>query len=270
VSAHHINREMTMNQLLSGKVAIITGAGRGIGKAMAGLFAREGASVVLSARTLSAIEETRDDVLRAGGKAICVATDVAKGEDCKRMVAAAVEAFGRLDVAVNNAGIDGMQVPTADYAEATFDEVLAINFKGVWNCMRYEIPQMQRSGGGAIVNMSSTTTSPAMSGLSAYVASKYAVNGLTKTAAYEYARHNIRINILLCGMVNTPMMKELFARHPEMVGPAMESCPLGRLGKPEEIAEAAAWLCSDRASYVMGAELAVDGGHTLRGAKTGR
>jgi NAD(P)-dependent dehydrogenase (short-subunit alcohol dehydrogenase family) len=259
-----------MNPLLQDKVAIITGAGRGIGKAMAGLFAREGASVVLAARTLAAVEETRDEVRRAGGKAVCVATDVAKAEDCRRMVATAVEAFGRLDVAVNNAGVDGMQVPTADYDEAVFDQVVAINLKGVWNCMRYEIPQMQKNGKGAIVNMSSTTTTPTMSGLSAYVASKYGVNGLTKTAAYEYARYNIRINILLCGMVSTPMMKELFARHPEMEGPAMESCPFGRMGTPEEIAESAAWLCSDRASYVMGAELAVDGGHTLRGARTGR
>lgn len=258
-----------MKPLLTDKVAIITGAGRGIGKVMATLFAREGAKLVLAARTLSAIEETCDDVLREGGNAICVRTDVANGDDCKAMVEAAVREFGRLDVAVNNAGVDGMQVPTADYDEAVFDDVVAINFKGVWNCMRYQIPEMVKGGGGAIVNMSSTTTKPAMSGLSAYVASKYAVHGLSKTAAYEYAPKNVRINVLLCGMVDTPMMRELLTRHPEMVEPAMASCPFGRMGSEAEISEAVAWLCSDFASYVTGAELAVDGGHTLRGARTG-
>lgn len=258
-----------MTLLLENKVAIITGAGRGIGKVMAGLFAREGAKLVLAARTIAAIEETRDDVIRAGGKAICVATDVARGDDCKAMVAAAVREFGRLDVAVNNAAVDGMQVLTADYDEKVFDEVAAINYKGVWNCMRAEIPAMLDAGVGAIVNMSSTTTVPTMSGLSAYVASKYAVHGLSKTAAYEYAAKNIRVNILLCGMVNTPMMKELLERHPEMVEPAMQSLPTGRMGTEAEVSEAVAWLCSDRASYVTGAELAVDGGHTLRGARTG-
>jgi len=250
-----------MSGLLEGKVAIITGAGRGIGSSMALVFASEGARLTLAGRTLSALQETADRVQALGGEALCVATDVSLAADCRRLVEATVEKFSRVDCAVNNAAIDGPQAPTADYPEKDFDDVLATNVKGVWNCMRHQIPAM--TAGGSIVNISSAVIEPAVPNMCAYVASKYAVTGLTKTAALEYAAKGIRVNALVPGVVETKMVSDIFAAYPAMREPMLAKIASGRFGTCDEIGHAAAWLCSDRASYVMGATLLVDGGFSL-------
>jgi len=250
-----------MKRMLEAKVALITGAGRGIGRDTALLFAREGARVVLVGRTLEALQETAAAVEGAGGEALCVRADVRRADDCARMVEQTLQRFSRLDCSVNNAALDGPQIPTADYPEEVFDEVIATNVKGVWNCMRFQIPHMK--AGASIVNVSSAVIEPAVRNMSAYVASKYAVIGLTKTAALEYATQGIRVNAVLPGVVETDMVAAIFARHPTMREPMLGQIAAHRFGTGEEVAEAAAWLCSDRASYATGATLLVDGGFSL-------
>ena len=182
----------------------------------------------------------------------------------KNLVSRTVSHFGRLDCAVNNAGVDGPLVPTADYEEAAFDEVIAINLKGVWNCMRFQIPAMLENGGGSIVNMSSALGEVAQYNMPAYVASKSGVQGLSRAAALDYATQNIRVNALLPGVVETPMMITQMQETPQLQDLLYASEPVGRLGRPEEIGEAAAWLCSDRASFATGANMVVDGGYLMR------
>jgi NAD(P)-dependent dehydrogenase (short-subunit alcohol dehydrogenase family) len=247
--------------LLEGKVAIITGAGRGIGSDMALVFVREGARVVLAGRTLSSLQESAERVKAAGGESICVVTDVGKAEDCRKLVEATVRKFSRIDCAVNNAAIDGPQLPTVQYPEKDFDDVMQTNVKGVWNCMRYQIAAM--SSGGSIVNISSAVIEPAVPNMSAYVASKYAVIGLTKTAALEYAAKGIRVNAVVPGVVETKMVSDIFTKYPAMRDPMLAKIASRRFGTCDEIGNAAAWLCSDRAAYVMGATLLVDGGFSL-------
>lgn len=252
---------------LTGKAIIITGAGGGIGRGMASLFARNGAKLVLSGRTAATLEETQRLVNAEGSEAIIVVSDVTRGSDCERMVTDGVKAFGRIDAAVNNAAVDGELKLLADYDEAVFDEVVATNFKGVWNCMRYQIPHMVSAGGGAIVNISSTTTFPTVSHMSAYVASKYAVHALTKSAAFEYAKHGVRANALLAGATKTPMLEDYGKDDPSLLTGLLSAIPAGRFAEVEDIGRAAAWLCSDESSYVTGAELTCDGGHALRGGR---
>jgi len=176
-----------------------------------------------------------------------------------------VQAFGRLDCAVNNAGIDGVLAPTADYPEADFDAVIAVNLKAVWNGMRFQIPRiLAAGGGGSIVNVASALAEVSQYNMSAYVASKYGVVGLSKTAALEYATANIRVNALLPGVCETPMMVRQMEAFPPLREMLLASEPIGRLGRPEEIGEAAAWLCSDRASFQTGSAMVVDGGYLLR------
>lgn len=254
-----------MTRLLEGKIAIVTGAGAGIGRGIAEVFAREGAKCVLAGRRREPLEETKA-LLESehGGDAIVVQADVAVTEQVRAMVSEAVAHYGRLDCAVNNAGIDGDLSPTAEYSEETFDRVIAINLKGVWSCLRFQIPAMLENGGGAIVNISSALADAAQYNMSPYVASKYGVVGLTRTAALEYAQAGIRVNALLPGVVETPMMTEMMKDTPGLADVLLEAEPIGRLGRPTEIGEAAAWLASDRASFAVGTSMTVDGGYTSK------
>jgi NAD(P)-dependent dehydrogenase (short-subunit alcohol dehydrogenase family) len=242
------------------KVALVTGGGSGIGRATAQIFAREGAKVVVSDVVAAGCEETVRLITTAGGEAVFVKTDVSKSAEVEALVQKTVATYGQLDCAFNNAGVEGALAPTTTYSEADWDRVVAVNLKGVWLCLKFEIQQMLKQGGGAIVNTSSDAGLVGFQGLSAYVASKHGVNGLTKTAALEYAKHNIRVNSVCPGGVRTPMLERAFKMAPGMEEAAMAMEPVGRLGKPEEIGEAVVWLCSDAASFVTGLPMAVDGG----------
>jgi NAD(P)-dependent dehydrogenase (short-subunit alcohol dehydrogenase family) len=249
---------------LNGKIAIVTGVASGIGHAAALIFAREGAKVVAADVTEEQGEATVRQIKDAGGEAIFVRCDIAKAADTEALVAAAVKAYGRLDCAYNNAGIIGKLARTAEETEENFDRIIEIDLKGPWLCMKYEILQMLRQkGGGAIVNTASAAGLVGSHGMPSYAAAKHGVVGLTRTAALEYAKAGIRINAVCPGIVDTPMTQGIVAKHPRMAN-ASAATPLGRDCRPEEIAEAAAWLCSDAASFVTGQAMAVDGGLTAQ------
>jgi NAD(P)-dependent dehydrogenase (short-subunit alcohol dehydrogenase family) len=251
-----------MAGILSDKVAIVTGVASGIGRVAAEIFAREGASVVAADVTADAGEAVVKSITSGGGKASFVRCDIARAADVQALVAAAVKAYGRLDCAFNNAGIIGKIARTAEETEENFDRILAIDLKGPWLCMKYEILQMLKQGkGGAIVNTASAAGLVGSHGMPAYTAAKHGVVGLTRTAALEYAKAGIRINAVCPGIVDTPMTQGIVAQHPRMAQ-ATGVMPIGRNCRPEEIAEAAAWLCSDGASFVTGHAMAVDGGLT--------
>jgi len=251
-----------MAGLLDGKSALITGGGGGIGRATALAFAREGARVAVADVAEEAARETVALVNAAGGQAISLSGDVSRDADVRAMIDAVVGTYGRLDCAFNNAGIAGWHVDailkkTAEWSEEAFDRMIAVNLKGVWLCMRHELPQMQAQGGGAIVNTGSIAGLVGLPNSSAYVAAKHGVVGLTKTAALEYAEANIRVNAVCPGYIRTPMTEPSM----QLRGAAiLAQTPLKRMGNPEEIAEMVVWLCSDRASYVSGAAYNVDGG----------
>jgi len=246
---------------LDDRVAIVTGGGGGIGGRAALLFAREGASVVVS----DIDEEKGGAVVEAigaeGGRATYVATDVSSRADVEAMVARALREYGKLDAAFNTAGISGPMQPLVGYPDEWFERVIDINVKGTWYCLQEQIPAMIDAGGGAIVNTSSGLGLVGAPGMPAYVASKHAVMGLTQAAAIENAAGRVRVNALLPGIIDTAMPAELTAGMPGVLDSFKAAMPLGRLGEPEEVAEAAAWLCSDRASFVTGHGLAVDGGY---------
>jgi NAD(P)-dependent dehydrogenase (short-subunit alcohol dehydrogenase family) len=251
-----------MAGILDGKVAIITGAGSGIGRATSKIFAREGARLVLADVVADAVQETVNTVKQAGGDAICLKTDVANWNDVEALVAKAVETYGRLDCAFNNAGIEGEAALTHKCSEANWNRVLAINLTGVWFCMKAEIAQiLKQGGGGAIVNTSSIAGIAGSVGGPAYVAAKHGVAGLARAAALEYGKHNIRINAVCPGPIRTPMLGRLALLQRSGEEGFARSDPLRRLGEPEEIGEAVAWLCSDRASFVTGLPMPVDGGY---------
>ena len=246
---------------LTGKVALVTGASSGIGRAAALAFAREGAKVVAADVTVEGGNETVQLIKKTGGEAIFVPTNVAKAADVEALVNAAVSTYGRLDCAYNNAGISGKSQSIVDTTEENWDRIIAINLTGVWLCMKYEIPAMLKNGGGAIVNTSSDAGLIGVKRTGAYVASKHGVVGLTKTAALEYAKSGVRVNAVCPGPIETPMLMKGADRFPQMIPKMVKAQPNGRLGKPEEIAEAAVWLCSDAASFVTGLAMPVDGGY---------
>jgi len=249
--------------MLDGKSALITGGGGGIGRAAALAFAREGARVAVADLMAEAARETVALVNATGGQAISLSGDMSQDADVRAMIKAVVGAHGRLDCAFNNAGIAGWQVDaagkkTADWSEEAFDRMIAVNLKGVWLCMRHELPQMQTQGGGVIVNTASIAGLTGLPSSSAYVAAKHGVIGLTKTAAIEYAEANIRVNAVCPGYIRTRMTESAMQLRGEAI---LAHTPLKRMGNPEEIAEMVVWLCSERASYVSGAAYNVDGGY---------
>jgi NAD(P)-dependent dehydrogenase (short-subunit alcohol dehydrogenase family) len=240
------------------QVALVTGAGSGIGRAAALAFAEEGARVVVCDVHTENGEDTVRTIRESGGTADFVAADVSKSSEVENLVYQTVKRHGRLDFAFNNAGIEGLLASTADCTEENWDQTLAINLKGVWLCMKYELRHMLERGAGVIVNCSSVAGLVGFPQLPAYVASKHGIVGVTRAAALEYAQQGIRINAICPGMIRTPMMDRLEHEHPEMELAAGE--PIGRMGTPEEIAGVVIWLCSERASFVTGQAWAVDGG----------
>lgn len=251
-----------MAGILDRKVALITGAGSGIGRATAEIFAREGARLVL----IDIIEEGGNETLRileeAGADAIFRKADVSKSADVNDAVASALAAYGRLDCAFNNAGIGGAGRLTHEYSEQEWNRVISINLTGVWLCMRAEITQMlKQGGGGAIVNTSSIMGLTGAIRVPAYTAAKHGVAGLTKAAALEYGRYGIRINAVCPAPIYTPLLMSGFEKRPDIEQRYIRSEPMKRIGQPEEVGEAVAWLCSDQASYVTGLPMPVDGGY---------
>ena len=246
---------------LEGKVSLVTGGSSGIGRASALAFAREGAKVVVSDVDSAGGEETLKMITKSGGEATFVKTDVTKANEIETLIGKVVETYGRLDCALNNAGYEGNPgTYIADYTEEDWDKVISTNLKGTWLCMKYEIPQMLKQGGGAIVNMSSMFGLVAGPGMPAYVASKHGIAGLTRAAALEYAKEGIRVNAVCPGPTNTPMLQRSEGTDPE--GEAQRrATPLGRIGTPEEQANTVVWLCSDEASFVVGCVMPVDGGY---------
>ena len=249
-----------MTAELQGKVGIVTGGTSGIGRDTAVLFAKAGAKVVVAGRRESEGKETNDLVRAAGGDGLFVKTDVSQAAEVQALVRKTVEKFGRLDVAFNNAGIEGSFSPVAEQSEGDWDRVIDINLKGVWLCLKYEIQQMlKQGGGGAIVNMASVAGLMGFAGAGTYCASKHGVMALTKTAALENARSGIRVNVVCPAVVETAMAERLFGE-PEIQKHILGLHPIGRFGTPREIAEAVVWMCSDRASFMTGQSLVLDGG----------
>lgn len=247
--------------LFDGKVALITGGNSGIGKAAVLKFAGEGAKVVIAARRESEGMQVVDEVKKAGSEAVFFKTDVTECDQVEELIENAVEHFGRLDIAFNNAGISGGSQLIADITEADFDQIININVKSIWACMKYEIPAMLQGGGGSIVNNSSMGAFRTMRGISLYTATKAAVVGMTKGAAVDYARKGIRVNAVCPGIIKTPLSDE----HQHLDDPEAEAAvggrhPIGRVGTPEEVADAVLWLCSDASSFVTGQSIVVDGG----------
>ena len=253
-----------MAEQLKDKVILVTGGGSGIGRATSILLGRLGAKIMIADYVPESAERTVKAIKEAGGEASCIAADVSITEQVEMIVNRTVEIYGRLDGAFNNAGIEGKMADTVNYPEDVFDRIIATNLKGVWLCMKYEIPQMLKNGGGSIVNTASGAGLVGVEQLSAYNASKHGVVGLTKTAALEYAQKNIRVNCVCPGLINTPMVARMIdsGGMDEQVFIAAE--PVGRMGKPEEIGEGVVWLLSEASSFVTGHSLSIDGGYVAR------
>jgi A-factor type gamma-butyrolactone 1'-reductase (1S-forming) len=251
----------THTGLLDGRVAMITGASSGIGAAAARLFAEEGAEVVLMARRAERLRSLAEEITAAGGRALAVPGDVAESADVRRVVDAAKAEFGGLDCAFNNAGYATIESALHETDDAVFDRTMDVNVRGVWNCMKYQLPLMLASGrGGSVVNTSSTAGRYATGASVPYVAAKHAVLGITRAAASEYGAHGIRVNALVVGTTRSEMIDGAVQQYPQLeqafIAPQIQK----RMAAPREIAEAAVWLCSDRASFVTGVAMPVDGG----------
>lgn len=251
-----------MESTFTNKVVIVTGGVSGIGRAAALAFAKRGAKVAVADWTEN--QETVELITASGGEAIFIKCDVSKADDVKAMVDKTVATFGRLDYAFNNAGIEGATAPTKDCTEENWDKTIGVNLKGIWLCMKYEIPEILKQGKGAIVNCASVAGLVGFGGLPAYVASKHGVVGLTKTAALECAQLGIRVNAVCPGVIQTPMIDRLTGTNKEAIDQFTKLEPVGRFGQPEEIANAVVWLCSDKASFVTGHAMAVDGGFVAK------
>jgi NAD(P)-dependent dehydrogenase (short-subunit alcohol dehydrogenase family) len=245
---------------VEGKVAIVTGAGSGIGRASAMLLAKEGAKTVVVDRNAEAGEETVRMIKEAGGEAIFVKADVSKVEDIKKMVRTAVSTYGKLNILFNNAGFIHEVAPTADASEEVFDETIATNLKGAFMGMKYAIPEMLRIGGGSIINIASIAGTKGVTNAPAYAASKGGVLALSRATAIEYATQNIRVNCISPGTISTPAMAALMKDDPEIKRNYEEAVPQGRLGRPDEVAQVVLFLASDEASHITGEKLAIDGG----------
>jgi NAD(P)-dependent dehydrogenase (short-subunit alcohol dehydrogenase family) len=256
-----------MTESFDGNVALVTGAGSGIGRASALAFAREGARVVVSDVDVDGGEQTVHLINDLGGDATFIRADVAQSADVKALIAGTIEAYGRLDYPHNNAGISGLSrtnvspASPLDYPEEQFDRVIAVNLKGVWLCMQQEIPPMLAQGGGAIVNTASIMGLVSTPGAGAYAASKHGVIGLTKSFALAYAAQGIRVNAICPGYIDTPMVRAPMTLVPDLEQQVVGRHPVGRLGTADEIAAAVIWLCSDAASFVTGHAMVADGGY---------
>ena len=246
-----------------GKVAFVTGAASGIGRATAVAFALEGASVVVADISEHGSHETIKVIKEAGGRALAVKCDVSQTEDVKNCLGQAIETFGRLDFAFNNAGVEQKQALIAELAVEEWDRVVDTDMRGVFLCLKHEIPLMLKQGGGAIVNTSSGAGVKGFKAEAAYVAAKHGVVGLTKATALDYAQLNIRINAVAPGNIDTSMIHRFSGGTPEGLQAIISQEPVGRMGRPEEIASAVLWLCSDAASFVTGHTMVVDGGQTV-------
>jgi NAD(P)-dependent dehydrogenase (short-subunit alcohol dehydrogenase family) len=251
------------SRLLAGKVAIVTGASRGIGAATARAFADAGAAVVLAARAQSGIDAVAEEIVTADGQALAVATDVTDPTAVQRLVERALNAYGRLDVAFNNAGQGHTPVPLAELTLEDFDRALATNARGIFLSMKYEIAAMLGTGRGAIVNMSSTAGLTGVTGIAGYVAGKHAILGLTKVAALDYGHKNIRVNAIAPGPIGSHRLTQLSDQQRSGI---IANVPLGRFGLPDEVAATVAWLCSDQASFITGATITIDGARLAGGA----
>ncbi|ADO69547.1 SDR family oxidoreductase [Stigmatella aurantiaca] len=251
-----------MSRLLSGQAALVTGAAAGIGRATALAFAREGIKVMISDIDVAGGEATVGQIRAAGGEARFIRCDVTRASEVRALIEGTVAAYGRLDYAFNNAGIDIEKGKLADGSEAEFDAIMGVNVKGVWLCMKHQIPVMLAQGGGAIVNASSVAGLGGAPKMSLYAASKHAVIGLTKSVAVEYGKKNIRINAVCPAVIDTDMYRRAHEADPRKAQFAATVHPIGRIGKAEEVAAAVIYLCSDAASFTTGIALPVDGGAT--------
>ena len=252
-----------MNWSFESKVALVTGAASGMGLATAQAFAEAGAAVVLADFREDVVKAEAQKLVAAGHKVIAVRCDVSDEKQVEQMVDRTVSEFGRLDAAFNNAGVMARIAPTADSTREDWDRVIGINLRGVWSCMKYELRQMERQGSGAIVNNASVGALTGNPGIGSYIASKHGVVGLTRTAALEYIKHGVRVNAVNPGLIDTQIARDVVNGDEQGYAEIAKHVPIGRAGRPEEIAWAVLWLCSPGASYVVGHALTVDGGMTV-------